>query len=503
MGIVIRQSVQGTIVNYFGAVLGAILVLFVYPLCLTPEMIGLTRLMTEAAVLFSFIAQAGMPSAMIRYFPSFRDEKTGHHHFFFWTMTIPFAGFVLVSIAAILFKTPILNYFATNSPLFNQYYFLLFPLAFAWLYISATEVLTSVSLRIVFPKFSKEILVRLLFAVVIVLFYFHIINFQLFIIGFVAIYLINALVNFVYVCGFFPVRLVPHPQYPDKETALKIGRYMGYVVLMGLGGTLVTKIDTFMIGSMIGLAATGIYSIAFFMVAFIEIPSRSVIQISTPLIAQHFKDNDISAISKLYKQITNNQIIISGIILLLLWINMDNIYAIMPKGEIYSAGKWVVLLIGITKFIDVTTGINAYILAYSKYYKHSLWLIGLLSIFTVTSNLLLIPHYGIVGAAFGALISFSIYNVVVVLLVWKKIGIQPFSKNNIIGITILLIVLILQYTIPTFHNPFVDAAIRSSLVVSVFAILLLWLKPSIEIQSVINLALKIVKEKTQQLFKIK
>ncbi len=500
MGIVIRQSVQGTVINYIGALLGAVLVLFVYPLCLSPEMIGLTRLLTESAVLFSFLAQAGMPSAMIRYFPSFRDEQSGHHHFFFWTMAIPFVGFLVFSVVAIVFRSTITNYFADNSPLFNQYYYLVFPLAFAWLYISATETVASVSLKIVFPKFTKEIMVRVLFAITIVLFYFHAINFQVFILSFVSIYLINALVNTIYVCGFFPVRFKPHAEYPDRKTALTIGRYMGYVVLMGLGGTLVTKIDTFMIGSMVGLAATGIYSIAFFMVAFIEIPYRSVIQISTPLIAQHYKDNDMSAIAKLYKQVTNNQILISGIILVLLWININNIYAIMPKGNIYEGGKWVVLLIGITKFIDVTTGINAYILAYSKYYKQTLWLIGLLSIFTIGGNLLLIPHFGIVGAAIAALASFSIYNLTVVLLVWKKLNLQPFQKQNVWGVGILLISIGLQYLIPVIHSPYVDALVRSSFVVALFGAMVLWLKPSVEIDSILKLIYRTVLQKLNALF---
>jgi O-antigen/teichoic acid export membrane protein len=495
MGVVIKQSIRGTIVNYIGACMGAIIVLFIYPLCLTPELIGLTRILTEFAVLFSFFAQAGLPNTLVRFFPSFQDEKTGHHHVFFWLMLIPAVGFVLFSLIFMLFKVPFLSYFSENSSLFTQYYYLGLPLALAWMYISVTEVISSVSLRIVYTKFTKEILVRLLTAICIVLYFFKILSFEAFLISFVGVYLINALANLLYIRSFFPIRLTPEKGFPDKALSSEIGRYMGYIVLVGLGSTLVTKIDTFMIGSMIGLSATGIYSIAFFMVAFLEIPYRSVFQISSPILSKDMKEGNYPAVNLLYKKITNNQLLISGLIFILLWVNLSNIYAIMPKGHLFAEGRWVVLFIGFTKMIDAVTGVNSYILSYSKYYRYSLWLIFLLGIFTVVGNLLLIPRFGITGAAIGALISFSLYNFIVVAVVWKKLDLQPFQKSNFIGLGILVLVLLAGLLLPSIVNPYFDAFLRSALVVVVFGILLYIAKPSKEIDQLVLKGKILVKEK--------
>jgi O-antigen/teichoic acid export membrane protein len=486
MGVVIKQSIKGTVVNYIGACMGAIIVLFVYPLCLTPELIGLTRLLTEFAVLFSFFAQAGLPNALVRFFPSFQDEKSGHHHLFFWLMLIPAIGFMLFSLIFMLFKAPFLSYFSEKSALFTQYYYLGLPLALAWMYIAVTESISSVSLRIVYTKFTKEILVRLLTAACIILYFFKVFSFQSFLISFVGVYLTNALANLWYIKSFFPIRLSPEKGFPGRALASEIGRYMGYIVLVGLGSTLVTKIDTFMIGSMIGLSATGIYSVAFFMVAFLEIPYRSVFQISSPILSKDMKEGNFGAVNQLYKKITNNQLLISGLIFILLWVNLSNIYAIMPKGQLFAEGRWVVLFIGFTKMIDAITGINSYILSYSRYYRYSLGLMVLLGIFTVVSNLLLIPKLGITGAAIGALISFSLYNFIVVGVVWKKLNLQPFQKSNLIGVGILILTVLPGLLIPSITNPYIDAFIRSGLLIIVFAGLLYATKPSKEIEQIIQ-----------------
>ncbi len=53
MGVIIRQSAKSTIVNYFGIIIGFISTMFVMTEFLTPEELGLTRVMLDIAVLLS------------------------------------------------------------------------------------------------------------------------------------------------------------------------------------------------------------------------------------------------------------------------------------------------------------------------------------------------------------------------------------------------------------------------------------------------------------------
>ena len=56
MGIIIRQSIKGTLVNYLGIVVGFVTTFFILTHYLTTEEVGLTRVLVDAAVLFSSFA---------------------------------------------------------------------------------------------------------------------------------------------------------------------------------------------------------------------------------------------------------------------------------------------------------------------------------------------------------------------------------------------------------------------------------------------------------------
>ena len=69
MGIIIRQSIKGTLVNYLGVIIGFVTTFFVITSYLNTEEVGLTRVLVDAAILFSSFAQLGTGSSIIRFFP--------------------------------------------------------------------------------------------------------------------------------------------------------------------------------------------------------------------------------------------------------------------------------------------------------------------------------------------------------------------------------------------------------------------------------------------------
>ena len=104
MGIVIRQSIKGTIMNYLGVVVGFITTFFVMTKYLTQEEIGLTRVMADAAILLSGLASLGTNTSALRYYPYFRDRDSRDHGFFGWTLIIPMIGFIIITILFFFFK---------------------------------------------------------------------------------------------------------------------------------------------------------------------------------------------------------------------------------------------------------------------------------------------------------------------------------------------------------------------------------------------------------------
>ena len=91
MGIIIRQSIQGTVVTYLGSFIGFLTTILVATTLLSPEDIGLTKVVLEVGLLFSGLAQLGTSASIIRFFPYFKDGGK-NNGFFFYIMALPFVG---------------------------------------------------------------------------------------------------------------------------------------------------------------------------------------------------------------------------------------------------------------------------------------------------------------------------------------------------------------------------------------------------------------------------
>src|SRR5204862_4625472 len=111
--------------------------------------------------------------------------------------------------------------------------------------------------------------------------------------------------------------------------------------------------------------------------------------------------------------------------------NLDSLFQLMPKGDTYEAGKWVVIIVGAGKLVDMIFGPSSEIIVYSKYYWFNIILIIVLAVVIVTANNLLIPAYGIEGAALGTALTLIIFNLVKFVFIWIKIKLQPFSASFI------------------------------------------------------------------------
>ena len=125
MNVVFRQSFKGTLTNLFGAGIGFLSTFFVITQVLTPEEIGLTRVLVEAATLVAGYALLATNSSSIRYYPYFRTEDGRDRGFFRLLLAIPLLGLLIFGGAYLLFKEPLVAYFSPKGggeDLFRTYY---------------------------------------------------------------------------------------------------------------------------------------------------------------------------------------------------------------------------------------------------------------------------------------------------------------------------------------------------------------------------------------------
>ena len=97
----------------------------------------------------------------------------------------------------------------------------------------------------------------------------------------------------------------------------------------------------------------------------------------------------------------------------------------------YLNAKWVFFLLGITAIIETGTGVNSQIIGTSTYWRFELWTSLLLTSLIIPLSYFLTIEYGLIGPAVANLVSFSIYNIIRYLFLWRKFGLQPFSMKTV------------------------------------------------------------------------
>jgi len=253
-------------------------------------------------------------------------------------------------------------------------------------------------------------------------------------------------------------------------------------------------LDVFMISSMKGLEFTGIYTIAIFMANVVEIPSRSISSISQPIAAQAIKEGNSSQANQLYKKVSLHQLVTGSCIFLMIWINIDNIYAIIPNGEKFADGKWVVLFLALARLLNVTFNFGAILVSLSKYYYWGLFFTLFITITGIATNLLLIPILGITGAAIGSVVTCLLSNAVQQWIVMMKIKATPFSKGLLKILILILALYGLNVLLPQWSpNPYVDCIYRTLIVGSITLLSVYKLKISDEINSIMDNFLQLIR----------
>ena len=125
MGVITKQSIKGALANYIGVAIGFFTTFFVLTDCLNQDEIGLTRVMVDAAMLFSGIAQLGTNASIIRFFPFFKSDDDKNHGIFGWSILIPFIGFTIFALLFFVYKERIVELYSDKSPLIANYCYLL------------------------------------------------------------------------------------------------------------------------------------------------------------------------------------------------------------------------------------------------------------------------------------------------------------------------------------------------------------------------------------------
>lgn len=428
MGIIQRQSIQASVITYTGALLGYLNFIVLYPIYLTPEQVGLTRLLIAVAVLFSQFALFGSSYTLQRFFPYFNDKQKKHYGILTLMYTIAGSGFVFYGILFYLFRSSIQSFYEERSSMFNIHYLFTYPIAFFLLVFELAFFYARSLLKTVVPTFIKEVLLRLLQTVVLFAYVLNWVDFHGFLILFTISYVLHFVVMLIYLAYLKQLFIAPI-RVTGVMSLSKLNRYSLFVYLASIAAVYTSNIDVIMLGALAGLEQTAVYSVAFFIATLVIIPSRAMNQVSIPIIADAWKKNDIPKLHELYRKTSINQLLVGGYIYLMLWLNIDWMVQLLPVS--YASVKWVFLIIGFGRLLDMATGINGEIILYSKHIRFNLATNIILIIVSTVTTLFLIPIYGVIGAAISIPVAYFTYNSIRMIFLRIVYSIQPFTLQTI------------------------------------------------------------------------
>lgn len=487
MGVIKRQSIKGTIYSYTGTVIGFITAGLLFPRFLATEQIGLLTLLASYSTLFSVFASVGFTSVIIRLFPYFRDESKQHHGFFFLTVAVTALGYLLSILLFLLLKPLIIKDSIEQSPLFVNYLYLTPFLTLFLLLYSIFDSYNRALFNATYGTFLTEVFQRLAILVLIILFIAGLTSFHCFVILYITALCLPGILIFYPLIKKKQVFVRPEFSFIDRNLKKEVISVSMFGIVIGYSNIIIQRVDTIMINSMIDLSATGIYSISLLFGSIVSLPSRSLNRISTSVISDAWKINDIDTIRSVYYKSCLNQTIIGALVFAGVWANISNVFHILPSE--FMSGNYVIFFFGLSALVTMMSGVSSSIINLSKYYRYNSYFTIAFGLMVIVTNLIFIPVYGITGAALAAFISSLSYHLIQMVYLYFKFGLFPFDLKIVIVLLITVITYLLSLLLPELPNFIPDILVRSILMTIVFGTLIMVLKVSKDVD---NIKIKVI-----------
>jgi len=470
MGIVKKQAYKNTIVSYGGMIIGFVNLILLYPRFLTTEQLGLFQLLIALSVLYSLIASMGVPSIIVKYFPFFRTEDRTHNGFIALAGRLALVGFILSTAIFFVLKPVITASFTKKAHLFVDYYYYLVPLAFFTIFFNFLEAFGKVIYQSIFSAVLKEVVLRLLTTFAMFALALKWIDFQ----EFIAIYIaINGLICI----GLF-ISLALSGNFSHKTSLQKtavvsskeIVNFGLFTLMSSAVYVMLQNVDKYMLSAMAGLSVQGVYSLYSGIAIVISVPAQALSRTTYQIVADSWKSKNMANISSVYSKTSIIQMVVGFLIFVGILVNKDNLLTLLNK-KIFADQFNVLIMICLGFLVDITGGLNTYIITTSHKYRLVTILVLIWSIVCIGLTYLLIPKYGGMGAAGAYLITIAGINFCAWFYIKYRFKMQPFTYKHLVVIVIAAISFFAGYYFWRLPNVFVDIFVRSIITAVVYGLL--------------------------------
>ena len=478
LGVVIRQGLKSTVVQYVGIVVGAVANLFLYTQVQAEY--GLVQVLLGVANLIAPFAMLGSYSLAVRFYPRFTEPSAGRQGFLTLLLAVTAVG-----IGVYLLTAPLLDGWLSGRCLdrasaeycLNVRYVPALVVCLALLRLLYQY--TSNFRRIVVPTLLEQFSLKITLPAALLAYLFGYLSVEAVVLAVVANYAVALVGMFAYLAYLGELHLgLPSPRVLAAWRPM--AGFAGYGIASMLGTVLAFRVDVVMVGGNLGLAEAGQYTIALFIAETIAKPYTNVRAALAPEVSAAWAAGDFATLGDLYRRSSSNLLLIAGYLFAGILVCYPALAALAVEGEVIAGGFLAFVFLGLGRVVDSATSINEYVISFSPRYRFNLVAILVLAAVNVALNLYLIPRFGIAGAALATLTSVTVYNAAKVLFAGLAFGLWPFGKTTLSVLAGLSVATLLTLAIPELDRWYLTMIVRGgALTLLVYAYVAL-AKPSAE-----------------------
>lgn len=212
------------------------------------------------------------------------------------------------------------------------------------------------------------------------------------------------------------------PVYRDREW-LSVAAPLLLIVGLNL---ISSRIDVIMLGMLSEIENVGIYSAASRVADVVVFGLVSANAIAAPMIARLHSTGRHEELQKIVRLASKGIFLLTLPIALVLLIFGHQILGLF--GQEFSAGYPVLVILVCGQLVNALAGPVGYLMTMTGHQNHAARIVSISALMNLTLNVLLIPLWGMLGAAVANALSTATWNILMLRFVKKELSIQVFRN---------------------------------------------------------------------------
>lgn len=202
-------------------------------------------------------------------------------------------------------------------------------------------------------------------------------------------------------------------------------RYTFSIFFIGSMHLVLNRTDLVMIGWFRGTTEAGIYAVASRIAGLMTFGLAAVNFVIVPMISEFYSRNMHSELARVLQLGIRGIVLISVPLALLLIVSGKFILTFF--GNEFIAGYHALMILSVAQCFNALAGPVDHLMTMTQYQHKAAVVFGASALLNIVLNLLLIPHFGIEGAAIATAAAILFWNITFMILMSRHLNLTPFT----------------------------------------------------------------------------